>query len=101
MATYRTRDCDCVVPEVYGGHKKPDLAPLTTQAQKGKEELERRVGPVRAKNESMPRDTWGTAANPWVTVNALPCPGSIVVVVAHPFGFVTVTAVTGPPDAGV
>ncbi|MDQ3365140.1 MAG: DUF4157 domain-containing protein [Myxococcota bacterium] len=38
----------------------------------GKAELERRVGPVRAKDPGQPEDTWGTPANPWVTVHALP-----------------------------
>lgn len=49
-----------------------DLHGLTEQGDNGKAELERRVGPVRAKNEGMPKATWGTHANPWVTVNPLP-----------------------------
>lgn len=49
-----------------------DLHDLTEQGDNGKAELERRVGPVRAKNEGMPKGTWGTHANPWVTVNPLP-----------------------------
>ena len=48
-----------------------DLADLTRKKE-GKAELERRVGPVRAKYENMPQQTWGTPENPWVTVNALP-----------------------------
>jgi hypothetical protein len=49
-----------------------DLHGLTEQGDNGKAELERRVGPVRAKFENLPKATWGTKENPWVTVNALP-----------------------------
>jgi Domain of unknown function (DUF4157)/Heterokaryon incompatibility protein Het-C len=49
-----------------------DLHGLTEQGDNGRKELERRVGPVKAKDESLPKATWGTKANPWVTVNALP-----------------------------
>ena len=52
--------------------KGGDLHGLTEQEDNGKAELERRVGPVRAKNESLPKSTWGTTTNPWVTVQALP-----------------------------
>ena len=49
-----------------------DLHGLTQGGQRGRAELERRVGPVRARDESKPEDTWGTEKNPWVTVNPLP-----------------------------
>jgi hypothetical protein len=49
-----------------------DLHDLTEQGDNDKAELERRVGPVKAKHEGMPKATWGTKANPWVTVNPLP-----------------------------
>jgi hypothetical protein len=52
--------------------KGGDLHALTEGKKKSRAELERRVGPVRARNENMPEDSWGTPANPWVTVNALP-----------------------------
>ena len=52
--------------------KGGDLHALTEGKKKSRAELERRVGPVRARNENMPEDTWGSPTNPWVTVNALP-----------------------------
>jgi hypothetical protein len=51
--------------------KGGDLHELT-QSRDRRKELERRVGPVRARDENQPESTWGTPANPWVTVNALP-----------------------------
>jgi hypothetical protein len=52
--------------------KGGDLHGLTMQGDNGKAQLEARVGPVKAKNESAPKETWGTKDNPWVTVNPLP-----------------------------
>ncbi|HEY5938552.1 MAG TPA: DUF4157 domain-containing protein [Kofleriaceae bacterium] len=52
--------------------KGGDLHGLTQDRDNGKAELERRVGPVRARDEGLDKATWGTEVNPWVTVNALP-----------------------------
>lgn len=52
--------------------KGGDLHGLTEQGDNGRAELERRVGPVKPSHDSMPKATWGTHANPWVTVNPLP-----------------------------
>ena len=41
-------------------------------AEQRQAELERRVGPVAPKDPSKPKKTWGTAANPFVSVNGLP-----------------------------
>jgi hypothetical protein len=49
-----------------------DLHGLTQGGQRGRAELERRIGPVRPRDEGAPEETWGTEANPWVSVNPLP-----------------------------
>jgi hypothetical protein len=46
-----------------------DLHRQTMAGEAGRAELERRVGPVRPRDPSLPG---GTEANPWVTVNPLP-----------------------------
>jgi hypothetical protein len=52
--------------------KGGDLNGLTEAGDNGKAELERRIGPVQAKNPSAPKATWGTKENPWVNINPLP-----------------------------